>query len=52
LRKYRVLFEAMKKAINIEIHEKKPEGFSPQVQVAACYLEIGSKLLLLQRDQQ
>ncbi len=39
----------MKKAIDIEIHEKKPEGFSPQVQVAACYLEIDSKLLLLQR---
>lgn len=40
----------MKKAIlDIEIHEKKPEGFLPQVQVAACYLEIDGKLLLLQQ---
>jgi 8-oxo-dGTP diphosphatase len=33
----------------IEIHEKEPAGFSPQVQVAACYLEVDNKLLLLQR---
>ncbi|MEN9344196.1 MAG: hypothetical protein RLZZ453_983 [Chlamydiota bacterium] len=39
----------MKKALDIEIHEKKPEDFSPQVHVAACYLEIDRKLLLLQR---
>lgn len=34
---------------DIEIHEKEPEGFSPQVQVSACYLEKEGKLLLLQR---
>ncbi|MDP1608895.1 MAG: NUDIX hydrolase [Chlamydiales bacterium] len=34
---------------DIEIHEKEPEGFSPQVQVAACYLEKEGKVLLLQR---
>ncbi len=40
----------MKKTVlDIEIHEKEPEGFSPQVEVSACYLEIDSKLLLLQR---
>jgi 8-oxo-dGTP diphosphatase len=33
----------------LEIYEIAPEGFTPQVQVAACYLEIGGKLLLLQR---
>ena len=38
-----------KTTLDIEIHEKKPEGFTPQVQVAACYLEIDNKLLLLQR---
>lgn len=35
--------------LNIEIHEKEPEGFSPQIRVAACYLAIDGKLLLLQR---
>lgn len=40
----------MKKSISgLEIHETAPEGFTPQVQVAACYLEINNKLLLLQR---
>lgn len=40
----------MKKTVlDTEIHEKEPEGFSPQVQVAACYIEIDSQLLLLQR---
>lgn len=38
----------MKKLIlDIEIHEKKPEGFSAQVEVAACYLEAHGKFLLL-----
>lgn len=31
-----------------EVHEKQPEGFDPQVKVAACYIEIDNKLLLLQ----
>lgn len=35
----------------IEIHKVPPVGFIPQVQVAACYLEIHKKLLLLQRAQ-
>lgn len=34
--------------LNIQVHEKQPEEFNPQVQVAACYLEIDNKLLLLQ----
>jgi 8-oxo-dGTP diphosphatase len=39
----------VKKAIlNTEVHETMPDGFNPQVQVAACYLEIDNKLLLLQ----
>lgn len=39
----------MKKSfLNIEVHEKEPEGFNPQVQVAVCYIEIDHKLLLLQ----
>jgi uncharacterized protein len=43
------LVNAMEKANpDVEIHEREPEGFSPQVQVAACYLEIDGKLLVLQ----
>lgn len=38
-----------KSASGLEVHEIAPEGFTPQVQVAACYLEIDNKLLLLQR---
>jgi 8-oxo-dGTP diphosphatase len=39
----------VKKAVlDIEVHEKEPNGFNPQVEVAACYLEIDNKLLLLQ----
>jgi 8-oxo-dGTP pyrophosphatase MutT (NUDIX family) len=34
----------------MEIHDKIPEQFCPQVQVAACYLEVNGKLLLLQRS--
>ena len=30
------------------VHERKPKGFEPQVQVVACYIEIDDKLLLLQ----
>ncbi len=40
----------MKKlASGLEVHEIAPAGFTPQVEVAACYLEINNKLLLLQR---
>ncbi len=43
----------MKKLVfNIEIYEKKPEEFSPQVEVAACYLETQGKLLVLQRAEE
>lgn len=35
--------------LDIEVHEKEPKGFSHQVQVAACHLEIDNKLLVLQR---
>jgi 8-oxo-dGTP diphosphatase len=33
----------------MEVHEKEPEGFTPHVEVAACYLEINGKILLLER---
>lgn len=39
----------MEKAfLNIQVFENQPEGFNPQVQVAACYLEMDKKFLLLQ----
>lgn len=38
-----------KAALGIEVHEIAPAGFTPQVEVAACYLEMNNKLLLLQR---
>ena len=42
----------MKKSVSkLEVHQVPPEGFTPQVQVAACYIEINNKLLLLQRAQ-
>lgn len=42
----------MKKPVSkLEVHQSLPEGFVPQVQVAACYLEINNRLLLLQRAQ-
>ena len=34
--------------LEIEAHEIEPAGFSPNVHVAACYLEIDKKLLVLQ----
>ena len=40
----------MNKSVSrIELHEKEPKGFTPKVQVAACYLEIDNKILLLLR---
>ncbi|HEY2811692.1 MAG TPA: NUDIX hydrolase [Rhabdochlamydiaceae bacterium] len=36
--------------LEIELHEKKPPGFSSTVEVAACYLERENKLLLLKRS--
>ena len=36
---------------SIEIFEKKPEGFIPQVEVSGCYIEIENKLLLLKYAQ-
>lgn len=41
----------MKKSALIEVHLTPPEEFTPQVQVAACYLEINNQILLLQRAQ-
>lgn len=42
----------MKKFVSkLEVHQTLPEGFAPQVQVAACYLEINNQLLLLQNAQ-
>lgn len=40
-----------KSASGLEVHEIAPAEFTPRVQVAACYLEINNKLLLLQRAQ-
>lgn len=40
-----------KPVLGLEVHEIAPSDFTPQVQVAACYLEINNKLLLLQRAQ-
>jgi len=37
------------KSSPIEIHETKPHDFNPRVQVAACYIEMGEKLLWLER---
>ena len=34
---------------DLEIHDKRPEKFVPQVEVAACYLEMDGKILLLER---
>lgn len=40
----------MEKSVSkLEVYAVAPEGFTPQVQVAACYLEIDNHLLLLQR---
>lgn len=33
----------------MKIYETPPQGFTAQVEIAACYLEIDHKLLLLQR---
>lgn len=40
------------KNFTAEVHEKEPAGFVSKVQVAACYLEVEGKLLLLQRAQE
>jgi 8-oxo-dGTP diphosphatase len=33
---------------DVEIYEEEPQGFTPQVQVSGCYLEVDGRLLLLQ----
>lgn len=38
-------------SLQVEVFNQEPEGFSPQFQVAACYLEIEGKLLLLQQSE-
>lgn len=39
----------MKKTVlKLEVHQTQPEDFVPQVQVAACYIEIDNRILLLQ----
>jgi 8-oxo-dGTP pyrophosphatase MutT (NUDIX family) len=35
--------------MSLKIYDKKPEDFTAKVEVAACFLEISGKLLLLQR---
>lgn len=38
----------MKQAEEIKVYEKKPEGFSHSVEIAATYVNVGGKLLLLE----
>ena len=33
---------------HIQVHKERPEDFNPVVEVAACYLEVKKKLLMLQ----
>jgi 8-oxo-dGTP pyrophosphatase MutT (NUDIX family) len=33
------------------VHQNRPEGFNPQVEVAACYLEVNGHFLLIQYTQ-
>lgn len=35
---------------SFEMYETRPEGFLPKVEVAACYIEVNEKLLLLKRS--
>jgi 8-oxo-dGTP diphosphatase len=35
-------------ALRIQVYERKPEGFSPKVEVAAIYVNVMGRLLLLQ----
>jgi len=37
------------KVLEVEVYDKVPDKFCPQVHAAGCYLEIDGKLLLLQR---
>ncbi|MBN9376818.1 MAG: hypothetical protein BGO14_01465 [Chlamydiales bacterium 38-26] len=41
----------MKNSCSIEVYLTLPLGFCPQVQVAACYLEVNNQILLLQKAQ-
>lgn len=36
--------------MTIEVFETKPAGFEPHMGAAACYLEVGGEILLLQRS--
>lgn len=43
----------MEKSVSkLEVYPILPEGFVPQVQVAACYIEINNQLLLLQKAKE
>ncbi len=39
------------KILNLEVHTKEPAGFSPRVQIAACYLQTGNQFLFLQKAE-
>jgi len=39
----------MKNSCSIEVYLTLPLGFCPQVQVAACYLEVNNQILLFQK---
>ena len=56
LKKYRTQSMKTSQPSNIssktKVHRHLPLGFSPSVSVAACYLEIGGKLLLLLRAKE
>lgn len=34
--------------MHVKVHETKPQGFKPAVEISACYLEIDGQLLLLE----
>lgn len=34
--------------MKVEVHDKPPKDFSPRIEVSACYLEIGEKVLFLE----
>lgn len=39
----------MKKNLVCKVFDERPHDFQPQVEVGSCFLEIGGKILLLQR---
>lgn len=38
--------------MDVEVFDKQPEGFTAQVEVSACYVEVAGKVLLLQNSSE